>query len=51
MHVLGDSCVQLVRDGAIVQGAPGDKIMKRSLIDQARICSEKVIRITMSLYV
>ena len=43
VHGLGDASIQLARDGAIVQSAPDDKVMKRSLMDQARIVTEKVM--------
>lgn len=43
MFAVGEVCEQLIRDGAIVQGAPDDKIMKHALSDQARIVTEKVI--------
>ena len=34
-----------------MQGAPNDKVMKRSLADQARICTEKVSVLTRLLAV
>ena len=44
MIAVGEVCEQLIRDGAIVQGAPDDKVMKHALADQARIVAEKVIK-------
>lgn len=42
VHVVGDVCMEMVRDGAEVQAAPDDQMLKRSLAEQARVVTEKV---------
>ena len=42
VHVVGDVCMEMVRDGAEVQAAPDDQMLKRSLAEQARVVAEKV---------
>lgn len=41
-HELGDACIQLVKDGAVIQGAPDDKTARRDLNRQTKVVSEKV---------
>lgn len=41
-HELGDACIQLVKDGAVLQGAPDDKTARRDLNRQTKVVSEKV---------
>ena len=42
MYGIGEATIQLIKDGADVQGAPDQGYLKRALADQARIVTEKV---------
>ena len=42
VHVVGNVCMEMVRDGAEVQAVPDDQMLKQSLAEQARVVTEKV---------
>lgn len=42
MYNIGEATIQLIKDGADVQGSPDQQYLKRALADQARIVTEKV---------
>ena len=42
VHELGDTCMQLVKDGSSVQAAPEDKSLRRDLNTQAKFVNENV---------
>ena len=40
--MVGDECMEMVRDGAELQSAPDDQSLRRALTDQCRVVAEKV---------
>ena len=47
--MVGDECMEMVRDGAELQSAPDDPSLRRALTDQCRVVAEKVSETQLSV--